>query len=77
MTNAHTPHNVGPIAFGQGILVARQSCASVFARGGTPRDALVMFGIAAAGNGSVTWAQAVDRIAQSLTCGSRQLPQAA
>lgn len=72
-TSSSNPSHVNPIQWHQALAVSRQSCASVFADGGTPVEALASFGIPA--HGSVNWERAVDLIAEEIC--AHPLPKAA
>lgn len=62
------PDHINPLQWHQAQGVARQSCSRVFRDGGTPGDALAAFGIkrSAADKGELTWAKAVECVAEAL-----------
>lgn len=73
MMHLQTPHDVQPGQYSEAVLIARQTCARIFAQGGTPADALAAFGLGAdlAGRdgdaaGTAGWPRTVDRIAAAL-----------
>lgn len=68
-----TPSHVNPIQWHQALAVSRQTCASVFADGGKPTQALALYGLRA--KGDVDWERAVDLIAEEIC--AHPLPQAA
>ncbi len=70
-----TPGHINPIQWHHAISVSRQACGRVFADGGTPADAVVAFGLPAAGDTELTWEKAVDYIAEELC--AHPLPRAA
>lgn len=45
---------------------ARQSCARVFRQGGSPMDALAVFGLAHGDKSKADWGRTVERIAHAL-----------
>ena len=60
--------HINPMQWHQAVGFARQSCARIFRDGGTPAEAIRVFGLNAA-DPAADWSIAVDRIAQSL-CAS-------
>jgi hypothetical protein len=60
------PERMNPLQWHPAIGVARQTCARVFRDGGTPADALALFGIQAGSSETVTWSRAVELIADHL-----------
>lgn len=59
------PQFANPIQWQQNVGLARQACARIFRDGGSPADALRVFGLQEA-NAPRDWAVVVDRIAASL-----------
>jgi hypothetical protein len=58
------PDHLSPIQWYQAVGVSRQECARVFRDGGSPKDALAAFGLAA--DEAMSWERAVDQIAAEL-----------
>lgn len=63
-------HDAGPahanvIEWHQSMGLARQACARIFRDGGSPADALAVFGLAA--KADVDWGRAVEMIAEKLS----------
>lgn len=59
------PHHANPIQWQQALDVSRQTCAKIFRDGGSPREALALFGVIAEAS-ALTWEKAVDAIAAEL-----------
>lgn len=64
-----TPEHINPLQWHQAMGFSRQSCARVFRDGGSARDAMRAFGIAAAAQAEPDWEKAVTAIAEVL-CAS-------
>jgi hypothetical protein len=62
---AYFPNHLNPLQWHQSQGVARQVCARIFRDGGTPADAMQVFGLTVSG-AKADWCSAVDRIAESL-----------
>ena len=60
-----TPQFSNPVQWQQNVGLARQACARIFRDGGTPAEALRVFGLSEV-NAPRDWAVVVDRIAASL-----------
>ena len=72
MMHIQTPHDVQPAQYSEALLIARQSCARIFARGGTPSDALQAFGLGPCTEEAKDgWPRTVDRIAAAI-CAKAQ-----
>jgi len=67
-------HRHNPLQWMEAIGYARQACARIFRDGGTPSDALLVFGLRSPET-CRDWSVAVDRIAESLC--TRRLGKAA
>jgi hypothetical protein len=63
------PRHINPIQWQQATGYARQACARIFRDGGSPAEAVTLFGLGA--EPSTDWSTAVDRIAQVL-CAAPQ-----
>jgi len=63
-----SPNHINPVQWQQAMGYARQACARIFRDGGTPAEAIRVFGFNAA-DPAADWSIAVNRIAQSL-CAS-------
>ena len=61
-----TPQFSTPVQWQQNVGLARTACARIFRDGGSPADALTVFGLDAA-HAPHDWAVVVDRIAASLS----------
>jgi len=61
-----TPDHINPIQWQTALDVSRQTCASVFRDGGTPREALAVHGLLRDEIEELSWEKAVDRIAAGL-----------
>ncbi|MGE0627745.1 MAG: hypothetical protein AB7O43_07945 [Hyphomicrobiaceae bacterium] len=58
---------IDPSQWHQAVGIARQSCARIFRDGGSPADALRVFGLSESQNSGVPdWSKAVSTIAQAL-----------
>ncbi len=62
------PH-INPLQWHQAVGYARQSCARIFRDGGSPEDALRVFGLATPA-GRSDWCKAVEAIASLLCQGA-------
>jgi hypothetical protein len=56
---------VNEIEWQQAMGLARQSCARVFADGGSPAEAMAAFGLAIDDAAALDWSKAVTRIAET------------
>ena len=59
-------HDMNPLQWNEQLGLARQVCARVFRSGGTPADALAVYGLAPELNGGNEWPRTVERIALAL-----------
>jgi len=64
------PSNISPVQWDQALGLARQSCARIFRDGGSPPDALGLFGLKPTGR-VPSWDHAIATIAQSLCSSAR------
>ncbi len=64
------PSNISPVQWDQALGLARQSCARVFRDGGSPPDALGLYGLKPGARGE-TWDRAISVIAQTLCSPAR------
>ncbi len=64
------PSNISPVQWDQALGLARQSCARIFRDGGSPPDALGLFGLEPRSRGE-NWDHAIASIAQSLCSSAR------
>jgi hypothetical protein len=60
-----SPHHINPVQWQQAVDYARQACARIFRDGGSPAEAVRVFGLCTS-DLAADWSTAVDRIAQSL-----------
>lgn len=58
------PDHLSPIQWHQAVAVSREQCARIFRDGGTPRDALITFGLKA--EDGANWERVVDLVAAEL-----------
>jgi hypothetical protein len=58
------PDYLSPIQWHQAVSVSREQCARIFRDGGTPRDALIAFGLKA--EDAANWERVVDLVAAEL-----------
>jgi hypothetical protein len=58
------PDHINPAQWHQSLGYARQACARIFRDGGTPRDAILAFGLAS--HTAKDWSKAVELIAEVL-----------
>ncbi len=58
------PDHLSPIQWHQAVAVSREQCARIFRDGGSPRDALVAFGMTA--ENDANWERVVDLVASEL-----------
>ncbi|MFN3743268.1 MAG: hypothetical protein ACK4TL_01055 [Hyphomicrobiaceae bacterium] len=62
--SARAPRSISPAHWHQSVGYARQACARVFRDGGSPTDAVAVFGIKV--EGPLDWSRAVELIAERL-----------
>lgn len=70
------PSNISPVQWDQALGLARQSCARIFRDGGSPSDALALYGLKSPPKG-LTWDRAIALIAECQCSTPRQTARAA
>jgi hypothetical protein len=64
------PSNISPVQWDQAFGLARQACARIFRDGGSPSDALSLYGLTAPAK-PPTWDRAIAMIAESQCAANR------
>lgn len=67
------PTHVNPVQWSQAVGYARQSCARVYRKGGSPRDAANAFGVAGRTECHRDWDWAVRSIAMALCAPGQRI----